>query len=85
MAALAAMNRVDAVQALVQRKREAGEVESVTPVEEASRAETPSNVVDLTELLARSLSQRKAGAGEGSGKRAPARRAPAKSSARRRA
>jgi DNA end-binding protein Ku len=76
---------VDAVQALVQRKREAGEVQTVTPIEEAPRAETPSNVVDLTELLARSLSQRKAGSGEGSGKRAPARRAPAKSGARRRA
>jgi DNA end-binding protein Ku len=85
---------VDAVQALVKRKREAGEVETVEPIEAAPRAETPSNVVDLTELLARSLSQRKGGArnaegtadGEGkAGKRAPARRAPARSTPRKRA
>lgn len=56
---------VDAVMELVARKREAGETRSVTPVEEAPAAGAASNVVDLTELLARSLKRRKAGADEG--------------------
>jgi DNA end-binding protein Ku len=56
---------VDAVMELVTRKREAGETRSVTPVEEAPAAGAASNVVDLTELLARSLKRRKASADEG--------------------
>jgi DNA end-binding protein Ku len=52
---------VDAVMGLVARKREAGETESVTPIEEAPAASSASNVVDLTELLARSLKRRQGG------------------------
>jgi DNA end-binding protein Ku len=49
---------VDAVMDLVARKREAGETRAVTPIEEAPAASSASNVVDLTELLARSLKRR---------------------------
>lgn len=46
----------DAVMALVERKREAGEVHSVEPLEPRAPGETGrSNVIDLTELLKRSL------------------------------
>lgn len=48
----------DAIRALVKRKVEAGETESVTPVESAPSEGGASNVVDLTELLARSLAKR---------------------------
>lgn len=50
---------VDAIHALVQRKVQAGETETVGALEPAPEAAS-SNVVDLTELLARSLGQRKA-------------------------
>ena len=50
-----------AVHALVQRKVEAGKTERVTPLEDAPEAESRSNVVDLTELLAKSLAGRSAG------------------------
>lgn len=49
------------VHRLVNRKIKAGETESVTPVEGASKEGRSSNVIDLTELLARSL-KRKTGA-----------------------
>ncbi len=49
----------DAIHGLVQRKAEAGKTQQVTPVEAAPDNAAPSNVVDLTELLARSLSGRK--------------------------
>jgi len=49
---------VIAVQALLDRKIEAGDTRTVTPLEEAPPTAT-SNVVDLTELLARSLAQHK--------------------------
>lgn len=52
---------VDAVQALVEKKRAAGEAESLTELEPAPEAAS-SNVVDLTELLARSLSGRRGSA-----------------------
>ena len=56
----------DAVRALVKRKVEAGETESVTPVENAPAEGGASNVVNLTELLARSLAKRQpAGASKG--------------------
>ena len=51
-----------AVHALVERKVAAGQTETVAPLEEAPDAGVASNVVDLTELLARSLGQRKPGA-----------------------
>ncbi len=47
-----------AVHGLVNQKVKAGQTETVTPVEEAAEAGT-SNVVDLTELLAKSLAKRK--------------------------
>lgn len=49
----------DAVHALVNRKVEAGQTERVTPLEGAAPEGGASNVVDLTELLARSLAKRK--------------------------
>ena len=48
-----------AIRKLVNHKVEAGETEKVTPVEGASAASAGSNVIDLTELLARSLAKRK--------------------------
>lgn len=48
----------NAIQELVRKKVAAGETESVTPLENAPDA-IASNVVDLTELLANSLSKRK--------------------------
>jgi DNA end-binding protein Ku len=54
-----------AIRSLVRRKLAAGEAREVKPLEEAPEARTPSNVIDLTELLARSLAK---------GARAPTRR-----------
>ncbi|HSO46360.1 MAG TPA: Ku protein [Rhizobiaceae bacterium] len=53
-----------AVHELVKRKIKAGETESVTPVEDASTEERSSNVIDLTELLARSLKRKSDTAGK---------------------
>lgn len=62
----------DAVMALVDKKHEAGDVHEVTPLERTDDA-TPSNVIDLTELLKRSLAGKKGKAGEDedSGKASP--------------
>ena len=49
----------DAVQELVNKKVAAGETETVTPLEDAPAQAGTSNVVDLTELLAKSLAKRK--------------------------
>ncbi len=46
-----------AVMALVEQKVEAGEVSAVTPLEEAPSDTTASNVIDLSELLKRSLNR----------------------------
>jgi DNA end-binding protein Ku len=53
----------DAIRALAARKVEAGDTQSVEPVEAEPSGETTrsSNVVDLTELLRRSLGKRQAG------------------------
>ena len=51
----------DAVQALVNKKVAAGETETVIPLEDKPSEASPSNVVDLTELLAKSLAKRKPG------------------------
>ena len=72
---------VRAVQALVQKKVDAGDTETVAPLEDAPSAASSSNVVDLTELLARSLSQRGGSAGPASkekAKPAPAAKSPAR-------
>lgn len=50
----------DAILALVKQKVDAGETAAVTALEATPSAADSSNVVDLTELLARSLSGRKA-------------------------
>lgn len=73
---------VDAVQKLVNEKRDAGDTQTVAPVEQAPETSAPSNVVDLTELLARSLAKRQGGSrtGEKTDGAKP-RRAPAKASA----
>ena len=48
-----------AVQKLVNQKVKAGETETVTPLEDAPAESGASNVIDLTELLAKSLAKRK--------------------------
>jgi len=53
-----------AVHELMDRKIKAGQIESVTPVEDASTEERSSNVIDLTELLARSLKRKTVTAGK---------------------
>ena len=53
----------DAVQELVNKKVAAGETQTVTPLEDAPAEAGTSNIVDLTELLAKSLARRKAGSG----------------------
>lgn len=47
----------EAVMALVERKESEGDVHAVTPLESAEAAAPSSNVVDLTELLKRSLAK----------------------------
>ena len=49
----------EAVHALVQQRVEAGKTERVEPLEDGAAPATGGNVVDLTELLARSLGKRK--------------------------
>ena len=49
----------DAILALVSKKVEAGETTTVTALEDAPAEARESNVVDLTELLAKSLAKRK--------------------------
>lgn len=51
-----------AIHELVNKKLAAGETETVTAVEDVSSATSATNVVDLTELLAKSLGARKPGA-----------------------
>jgi len=51
-----------AIQKLVDKKLKAGDTETVRPLEEASVTSESSNVVDLTELLSRSLGGRKVAA-----------------------
>ena len=70
---------VDAVHELIKRRVAAGKTAEVQPLEEAAAAPA-SNVVDLTELLARSLGKRKPAAPSPApaAKKAPARKAAAK-------
>lgn len=78
---------VEAVQSLVKQKVDAGETETVTELEPAPEAAS-SNVVDLTELLARSLSGRRGATQTDDSDKAPARsarKAPAKAAPRKRA
>lgn len=76
---------VDAVMELVARKRKAGQTRSVAPIEEAPPAGGASGkVVDLTELLARSLKQR-TGAGDGDRRPPAAKAGSSRTAARKRA
>ena len=63
-----------AIQALVDKKVAAGDTEAVVPLEQDDADASSSNVVDLTELLARSLAKR------GTGARSQVRRTPPKGS-----
>jgi DNA end-binding protein Ku len=65
----------EAVMKLVKQRVAAGKTETVQPLEADEGTAAPSNVVDLAELLSRSLGQRKASA--------PAKKAPAKKTAAR--
>ena len=73
-----------AIHALAAQRVKAGATEKVTPLEDAGAAATASNVVDLTELLKKSLSTRKTGAEAQAGAaraQAPARKSAARKSA----
>jgi len=52
----------DAVRALVRKRADSGKTETVEPVESDTESSSPSNVVDLTALLKKSLGTRKTGA-----------------------
>ena len=54
-------NFADAIHALVQQRADAGKTESVQPLEADTEPASASNVVDLTELLRKSLGSRGAG------------------------
>jgi DNA end-binding protein Ku len=75
----------DAMKELVAQRVKAGQTKTVVqPLEEAEGATTGSNVVDLTELLAKSLGNRKGGApAKAPSKAVPAKKAPAKKTAAR--
>ncbi len=78
----------DAILALVSKKVEAGETAPATSLEDAPSAAGSTNIVDLTELLAKSLAKRKPGSSVDPGTRTAAvsaKKAPAKASTRRRA
>jgi len=51
----------NAIHALAAQRVKAGNTEKVTPLEDEGAARTPTNVVDLTELLKKSLATRKSG------------------------
>ena len=70
-----------AIHALVRRKVAAGDTQQVTAVEDAAQSTQASNVVDLTELLAKSLAGRKP-APKASARKTAARAAAKKSTAR---
>jgi DNA end-binding protein Ku len=73
----------DAVRQLVKKKVAAGQTETVTPLEDAPAEAGASNVIDLTELLARSLAKRKPGSAPANGA-GTARKTGAKPAARKR-
>jgi DNA end-binding protein Ku len=70
-----------AIHALAAQRVKAGKTEKVTPLEDAGATAAPSNVVDLTDLLRKSLATRKPGAQSRSAAastEAPARKSAAK-------
>lgn len=77
----------DAILALVSKKVEAGETATVTTLEDAPAEAGANNVVDLTDLLAKSLAKRKPGSSAAAGSRstaATAKKSAAKTPARQR-
>jgi DNA end-binding protein Ku len=77
----------EAILALVSKKVGAGETATVTPLEDVPAEAGANNVVDLTELLAKSLAKRKPGGGAEGGPRGAAvaaRKSAPKTSTRRR-
>lgn len=68
----------DAIMKLVDQRVEAGQTEAVQPLEQAEDAGRGSNVVDLTELLKKSLGQRRPAASSRAPAPAPPKKPPAK-------
>jgi DNA end-binding protein Ku len=77
-------NFTEAVHALVERRVDAGKTEKVQPLEEGA-APAASNVVDLTELLAKSLGGRKPAAAARKAEAGARAKAPRKTASRKRA
>jgi DNA end-binding protein Ku len=76
----------DAIRELLARKVKAGKTEKVEPLEEAPEGLEGTNVIDLAELLKKSLGKRGAAASDKDrGARPAARRAPARKAAQKRA
>jgi DNA end-binding protein Ku len=74
----------DAIKELLARKVKAGKTEKVEPLEEAPEGLEGSNVIDLAELLKKSLGKRGAAAsGKDKGAKPAVRRAPAKAAQKR--
>jgi DNA end-binding protein Ku len=74
-----------AIHALAAQRLKAGKTKKVTSLEDAGVARQATNVVDLTELLKKSLATRKSGSGrsEAASEAAPARKAAGKAAATR--
>lgn len=72
----------DAVMTLVKQRVAAGKTETVQPIEADEGTAAPSNVVDLAELLSRSLGQRKGGVTNTAAKTATKKDSAAKPSAK---
>jgi DNA end-binding protein Ku len=70
----------DEIMKLVESKAKAGETETVTPVEDAPSSGRSADVIDLTELLKRSLQVGKAA--DAPAKKTPAKKAAAKAPAK---
>ena len=68
-------NFADAIEALVEQRIKAGQTQTVRPLEEAA-APTSSNVIDLTELLKKSLGNRRSGSSPAAVKEAESQQTP---------
>ena len=75
----------EAVHALVKQRADAGKTEKVAPLEDAGDSVPRSNIVDLTELLKKSLGSRSKGATAAPAAAPPAAKAARKTAPRRRA
>ena len=72
----------DEIMKLVETKAKAGETETVTPVQDDPASQRGADVIDLTELLKRSLQAGKAAAAPAPAKKAAAKPAPARAAAK---